>query len=79
MFPDPTDLWLQQEEIHLYYTGLPTVAYYIFSLIPHSVRVEATFSLGPDLSAEGSEKQPARPFAKKSLQECLLNTVMRYW
>jgi hypothetical protein len=44
--PDITDWWRQQEETHLKYTDLSNVARDIFSIIPHGVRVEASFFLG---------------------------------
>jgi hypothetical protein len=44
--PDLTDWWWQQEETHSKYADLTNVARDIFSIIPHGVRVEASFSLG---------------------------------
>jgi len=44
--PDITDWWRQQEETHSKYADLSNVARDIFSIIPHGVRVEASFSLG---------------------------------
>jgi hypothetical protein len=44
--PDITDWWQQQEETHSKYADLFNVAHDIFSIIPHGVRVEASFSLG---------------------------------
>jgi len=47
--PDITDWWWQQEETHSKYADLSNVARDIFSIIPHGVRVEASFSLGRDV------------------------------
>ena len=46
--PDITDWWWQQEETHSKYADLSNVARDIFSIIPHGVAVEASFSLGRD-------------------------------
>ena len=46
--PDITDWWRQQEETHSKYADLSNVARDIFSIIPHGVRVVASFSLGQD-------------------------------
>jgi hypothetical protein len=47
--PDITGCWRQQEEMHSKYANLSNVARYIFSIIPHGVGVEASFSLGRDV------------------------------
>jgi len=47
--PDRTDWWRQQEETHSKYPDLSNVAHDIFSIIPHGVGVEASFSLGRDV------------------------------
>jgi len=47
--PDITDWWRQQEETHSMFANLSNVARDIFSIIPHGVRVEASFSLGQDV------------------------------
>jgi len=47
--PDITDWWRQQEETHSKYADLSNVARNIFSIIPHGVGVEASFSLGRDV------------------------------
>jgi len=44
--PDITDWWRQQEETHSNYADLSNVARDIFSIIPHGVGVEASFSIG---------------------------------
>jgi len=46
---DITDWWRQQEETHSKYANLSNVACHIFTIIPHGVRVEASFSLGRDV------------------------------
>jgi hypothetical protein len=48
--PDITDWWQQQEETHSKYANLSNVARNIFSIIPHGVGVEASFSLGRDVN-----------------------------
>jgi len=47
--PDITYWWRQQEKTHSKYPDLSNVARDIFSIIPHGVRVEASFSLGWDV------------------------------
>jgi len=47
--PDITDWWRQQEETHSKYADLSNVARDIFSIIPHDVGVEASFSPGQDV------------------------------
>jgi hypothetical protein len=47
--PDITDWWRQQAEMHSKYADLSNVAHDIFSIIPHGVGVEASFSLGRDV------------------------------
>jgi len=47
--PDITNWWRQQEETHSKYADLSNVARDIFSIIPHGVGVEASFSLGRDV------------------------------
>jgi len=47
--PDITDWWRQQVEMHSKYADLSNVARDIFSIIPHGVGVEASFSLGRDV------------------------------
>jgi len=46
--PDITDWWCEHEETHSKYADLSNVSCDIFSIIPHVVRVEASFSLGRD-------------------------------
>ena len=47
--PDITDTLRQKEETHSPYTDISNVAHDIFSIIPHGVEVEASFSLGRDV------------------------------
>jgi len=47
--PDITDWWRQQEETHSKYADLSNVERNIFSIIPHGVGAEASFSLGRDV------------------------------
>jgi len=46
--PDITDWWRQHEETHSKYADLSNVARNIFTIIPHGVGVEVSFSLGQD-------------------------------
>jgi len=46
---DITDWWRQQEETHSKYADLSNVAHDIFSIIPHGIAVERSFSLGRDV------------------------------
>jgi hypothetical protein len=47
--PDLTDWWRQQEEMHSKYADLSNVVHDIFSIIPHGVGVETSFSLARDV------------------------------
>jgi len=47
--PDITDWWRQQEEMNSKYADLPDVVQDIFSIIPHGVGVEPSFSLCRDV------------------------------
>jgi len=47
--PDITNWWRQQEATHSKYADLSNEARDIFSIIPHGVGVEASFSLGGDV------------------------------
>ena len=75
--PDITDWWRQQEEMHSKYADLSNVARDIFSLIPHGVGVETSFSLGQDvigwrqLKTTGEtlcEKVVVRQFARANIR-----------
>ena len=47
--PDLTNWWLQQKGNHSTYAELSNVASDIFSIIPHGVIVETSFSFGRDV------------------------------
>jgi hypothetical protein len=49
LIPDITNWWRQQEEMHSKYANFSNVAHDIFSIRPHRVGVEASFSLGRDV------------------------------
>jgi len=63
--PDITDWWQQQEETHSKYADLSNVARDIFSMIPHGVGVEASFSLGQDVIGWRQSKTTGEPLHKK--------------
>jgi hypothetical protein len=44
--PDITDWWCQQEDMHSTHAAISIVVRGIFSILPHGVVVEASFSLG---------------------------------
>ena len=46
---DITDWWRQKDETHSNYADLTNVACDIFSIVPHGVGVEASFSLWRDV------------------------------
>jgi hypothetical protein len=73
--PDITDWWRKQEETHSKYADLANVARDIFSIMPHGVGVEASFSLGRDVigwrqskttGATLREKVVVRQFARSN-------------
>jgi len=76
--PGITTWWQQQEDIHPKHADLSNVARGIFSIIPHSVGVEAIVPLGEVLLAGGNEKPHARPFAKMGLQGYVPQPVTGY-
>jgi len=47
--PGITDWWREPEETHSKYADLSNVARDIFSIIPHGVGVDASFSVGRDV------------------------------
>jgi hypothetical protein len=63
--PDITDWWRQQEETHSKYANLSNVARDIFSIIPHGVGVEASFSLGRDVIGWRQSKTTGETLRKK--------------
>jgi len=63
--PDITDWWRQQEETHSKYADLSNVARDIFSIIPHGVGVEASFSLGRDVIGWRQSKTTGKTLREK--------------
>jgi hypothetical protein len=63
--PDITDCWRHQEETHSKYTDLSTVARNIFSIIPHGVGAEASFSLERDVIGWRQSKTTGETLHKK--------------
>ena len=47
--PDITNWWRQQDDMHSKYANPSNVAHEILSIVPHSVGVEASRSLGRDV------------------------------
>jgi len=62
---DITDWWPQQEETHSKYADLSNVARDIFSIILHSVGVEASFSLGRDVIGWRQSKTASETLREK--------------
>jgi hypothetical protein len=63
--PDITDWWRRQEETHSKYPNLSNVARDIFSIIPHGVGVEASFSLGRDVIGWSQQKTTGKTLGEK--------------
>jgi len=63
--PDITDWWHQQEETRSKYADLSNVARIIFSIIPHGVGVEASFSLGRDVVGWRQSKTTGKTLREK--------------
>jgi len=63
--PDITYWWRQQEETHWTYADLSNVARNIVSIIPHGVRVEASFSLGQDVISWRQSKTTGKTLREK--------------
>jgi len=63
--PDITYWWRQHAETHLKYVNFSNVACDIFSIIPHGVEVESSFSLGRDFLAWRQSKIPGETVRKK--------------
>jgi hypothetical protein len=63
--PDITDWWRQQEETHSKYADLSNVVRNIFYIIPHGVRVGASFSLGWDVLGWRQSKPPGKTLREK--------------
>jgi len=62
---DITDWWRQQEETHSKYADLSNMGCDIFSIIPHDVGVEASFSLGRDVSGWRQSKTTGETLHEK--------------
>jgi hypothetical protein len=62
---DITDWWRQQEETQSRYADLSNVGRDIFSIIPHGVRVEASFSLGREVIGWRQLKTTGETLRKK--------------
>jgi len=63
--PDITDWWRQPEETQSQYADLCNVAPDIFSTIPYRVGVEASFSLGQDVSSWRRSKTTGEIFREE--------------
>jgi len=61
---DITDRWRQQEETHSTYADLSNVVHDIFSIIPHGVGVEASYSLGRDVIGWRQSKSTGETFCE---------------
>jgi hypothetical protein len=62
---DITNWWRQQEQMHSNYANHSYVTCNIFSIIPHRVGVEASFSRGQDVIGWRQSKNTGEPFRKK--------------
>ena len=63
--PDITDWWRQPEETQSQYADLCNVAPDIFSTIPYRVGVEASLSLGQDVSSCRQSKTTGEIFCEE--------------
>jgi len=63
--PDITDWWRQQEETHSKFSDLSNMARDIFSIIPHGVGVEASFSLGQHVTGWSQSKTTGETLREK--------------
>jgi len=63
--PHITNWWGQQEETHSKYADLSNVVHDIFSIIPHGVGVEASFSLGQDVIGWRQSKTTGETFREE--------------
>jgi len=66
--PNITDWWRQQEATQWKYATLSNVAGDIFSIIPHGVGVEASFSLGWDVIAWRQSKTTGETLREKDVE-----------
>jgi len=62
---DITDWWRRQEETHSKYADLSNVARDIFSIIPHAVGVESSFSIGQDVIGWRQSKTTGETLSEK--------------
>jgi len=62
---DITNWWRQQEETHSKYPDLSNVAHDIFSIIPHGVGVEVSYSLGRDVIGWRQSKTTGETLCEK--------------
>jgi hypothetical protein len=65
---DITDWWRQQEQMHSNYATHSNVVRDIFSIIPHGVGVEASFSRSQDVIGWRQSKNTGEPLRKKVIQ-----------
>jgi len=65
--PDITDWWQHQEETHSKYADLSNVARDILSIISHGVEVEASVSLGQDVSGWRQSKTTGETLREKAV------------
>jgi len=63
--PDITNWWHQQKETHSKYSDLSNVLHDSFSIIPHGVEVEASFSLGRYVISWRQSKTTGKTLRKK--------------
>jgi hypothetical protein len=63
--PDITDWWRNQGILNTKYTDLDDVACEIFSIMPHGVGVEASFSLGRDVIGWKQSKTTGQTLSEK--------------
>jgi len=77
--PDITNWWQQQGETHSKYADLSNVALDMFSIISHGIRVEASFSLGRDVTGWRQSNTSGEPLWDKMLYESLLEPIADYW
>jgi len=67
LIPDIADWWRHQEETHSKYADLSNVVRDIFSIIPHGVGVEASFSLGRDVISWRQSKPTGETLCEKAV------------
>jgi len=77
--PDITDMWGRQEEPHTKYADLSNVGRNIFSIIPHGVGVEASFSLGRDDTGGRQSKTTGETLHKQLVVKQFARATHRIW